>query len=158
MNETSQSNEPSVESGASSDTKEPCRFAPVPCHKSDFEALAALASLPFPPIWYPDIPKLLDWLLDLNGPICRPVAELLRSVPGKQLAPHLRKIFQGDDLEWQLNSLVFLIAEMDDPVPEILTDVENWYSRRKGDVKEEWDMVDDTEIAIAKLKQQLKKA
>lgn len=160
MTERSGPNKASVESGASSDIREPSDpnpIAPLPRHKSDFDALAALASLPCPQIWYPDIPQLLEWLLDLNWPICRPVAELLSHVPGEQLASYLHEIFLGDDLEWQLNSLVFLIAEMGDPVPEILVDVENWYNRCKGDVEKEWDMVDDAEVAIAKLKQHLKK-
>jgi hypothetical protein len=72
----------------------------IPKHKDDQEVIEALKKLSFEEI-KPIVPELLEWLQDINWPIARPVAEVLKPF-SDQLVPEILKILKTNDGIWKL--------------------------------------------------------
>ena len=72
----------------------------IPKHKDDQEVIEALKKLSFEEI-KPIIPELLEWLQDINWPIARPVAEVLKPFSDK-LVPDILNILKTNDGIWKL--------------------------------------------------------
>jgi hypothetical protein len=71
----------------------------VPKHKSDI-ATARLAAQAGYPAVEPILYDLLTWLQDCNWPVSHVIFDFLASI-GAPLAPHIRRVFDGDDYIWQ---------------------------------------------------------
>ena len=71
----------------------------VPKNKSDI-ATARLAVQAGYPAVEPVLYELLEWLQDCNWPVARELDSFLASI-GAPLAPHIRRVFSGDDYIWQ---------------------------------------------------------
>ncbi|GGH67316.1 hypothetical protein HNQ91_001681 [Filimonas zeae] len=78
----------------------------VPGHKDDQEVIEGLKKLSFEEM-KPIVSDLLEWLQDINWPIARPVAEVLRPF-ADQLVPDIIKILRTNDGIWKLWVLVAL--------------------------------------------------
>lgn len=71
----------------------------VPQDKHDHEAAKAAISAGYPAV-DPILPDLLEWLQDMNWPVAQSLAPFLASI-GEPLIPHLKKIFESDDVIWK---------------------------------------------------------
>jgi hypothetical protein len=71
----------------------------VPKHKSDIETARLAVNAGFPAV-EPVLYDLLEWLQDCNWPVAHELFDFLASI-GAPLAPHIRRVFSGDDLIWQ---------------------------------------------------------
>ncbi|WPV02318.1 DUF5071 domain-containing protein [Mucilaginibacter sp. cycad4] len=71
----------------------------MPKHKDDQRVIAGLKKLSFEQL-EPIIPDLLEWLQDMNWPIARPVADILKPFADR-LVPYIIRILKTDDGEWK---------------------------------------------------------
>ena len=85
----------------------------IPKHKHDHDVISGLKALSFEQL-KPIIPELLEWLQDLNWPIARPIADILKPFADK-LTPEIIKILKTDDGMWKLWILVTLARTTTDP-------------------------------------------
>ena len=59
----------------------------------------------------PLLPELLEWIADINWPICRDAIELVLTVP-EYVAEPVCKILQTTDEGWKCNCLVYVVREL----------------------------------------------
>jgi hypothetical protein len=85
----------------------------IPKNKHDHEVIDDLKKLSFEQL-QPIVPDLLEWLQDMNWPIARPVADILKPFADK-IAPDIIKIFKTDDGIWKMWVLVNLTVNATDP-------------------------------------------
>jgi hypothetical protein len=71
----------------------------VPRSKHDDEAADAAIAAGYPAV-DPILPDLLEWLQDMNWPVAQSLAPFLASI-GEPLIPHLKKIFESNDVIWK---------------------------------------------------------
>ncbi len=71
----------------------------IPKDKSDSEAVARLKAASEERV-APLVPTLLEWLQDINWPVARPIAEVLREHPTELVEP-IRAVLNGDDDIWK---------------------------------------------------------
>lgn len=81
----------------------------VPTHKSDTEKVRAIVALGYPAV-APIIPRLLEWMQDLNWPVAQELHPFLASI-GAPLAPEVRRILETDDETWKFWILGMVVAE-----------------------------------------------
>lgn len=81
----------------------------VPTHKLDTEKVRAIVALGYPAV-APIIPRLLEWMQDLNWPVALELRPFLASI-GAPLAPDVRRILETDDETWKLWILGTIVAE-----------------------------------------------
>ena len=67
----------------------------LPKHKHDIESVDRLRELGFPTI-EPIITGIIEWVVDGNWPVARPLQSLLIDI-GKPIAPYLKEFLSGDD-------------------------------------------------------------
>lgn len=79
----------------------------LPTNKSDTTAIAHLNTLGVSVI-APLVPRLLEWVQDINWPVAEPVIALLRKYPPITTEP-LRQILRGNDGAWKANCLEYLV-------------------------------------------------
>lgn len=89
----------------------------VPVTKFETEKARALVQLGFPAV-EPVVPKILEWLQDLNWPVGRVFQPFLASI-GQPLAPYIRDILQGQDDGWKYSVLRAVV----DKSPELARDL-----------------------------------
>ena len=78
----------------------------VPKHKDDQKVIAELRKLSFEHL-EPIIPNLLEWLQDMNWPIARPVADILKPFADRMI-PNIIRILKTNDWEWKQSMLAIL--------------------------------------------------
>lgn len=71
----------------------------IPRSKHDFDRAHAVVALGYPAV-EPILPKLLEWLQDMNWPIAHVLGPFLAGI-GAPLAPFLRPIMSGNDGTWK---------------------------------------------------------
>ena len=71
----------------------------VPKDKLDIETAQLASRAGFPAV-EPVLYELLEWIQDCNWPVARELFPFLASI-GEPLAPHIRRVFAGDDYIWQ---------------------------------------------------------
>jgi hypothetical protein len=71
----------------------------LPADKADVNAATALADFP-PESLEPHIPRLLEWLQDMNWPVARPVAAALSRCSVALVDP-IRAVLLGNDDIWK---------------------------------------------------------
>jgi hypothetical protein len=86
----------------------------IPKHKHDHEVIDKLRELSFEQL-KPIIPDLLEWLQDMNWPIGRPIADILKPFADK-MTPEIIKILRTNDSMWELWVLVNLARDTTDPL------------------------------------------
>lgn len=82
----------------------------LPRDKSDFGNARALVALGYPAV-APVLKDLLAWLQDGNWPISRLVGDFFLTIP-EAIAPLVREVLEGDDLQWKYWCIVRLIGQM----------------------------------------------
>jgi len=85
----------------------------IPKNKHDHNVIAGLRELSFEQL-RPIIPELLEWMQDMNWPIGRPIADILKPFVDR-IAPEIIKIFNTNDGLWKLWVLTNLTADATDP-------------------------------------------
>ena len=91
----------------------------IPRHKHDLERAEAAIAAGHTQV-KPILPKLLEWLQDMNWPVADVLAPFLTSI-GIDLEPHLRKIFQTDDELWKY-WIINEILEESEPLAAVMKD------------------------------------
>jgi hypothetical protein len=71
----------------------------VPKDKLDLETAQRAVAAGYPAV-EPVLYQLLEWIQDCNWPVARELFPFLASI-GEPLAPHIRRVFAGDDYVWQ---------------------------------------------------------
>jgi hypothetical protein len=71
----------------------------LPIDKMDTEAASKVVAIGFPGV-EPVLPKLLEWLQDMNWPVAQVLQPFLASV-GAPLAVHIRAVLATDDDVWK---------------------------------------------------------
>jgi hypothetical protein len=71
----------------------------LPIDKADTEAASKVVATGFPSV-APVLPKLLEWLQDMNWPVAQILQPFLASI-GAPLAPHIRAVLATDDDVWK---------------------------------------------------------
>jgi hypothetical protein len=80
----------------------------VPITKFDTEKASALVHLGYPTI-EPVIPKLLEWMQDLNWPVAHVFQPFLASI-GQPIAPNVRVVLSGEDSGWKYSLLSAVVS------------------------------------------------
>ena len=70
-----------------------------PKTKDDIETARRTVEAGYPSV-EPILYELLTWLQDCNWPVAHVLFDFLASI-GAPLAPHIRRVFSGDDYVWQ---------------------------------------------------------
>lgn len=86
----------------------PAPLVQIPRDKFD-TATAELVLSMDPSAVEPVIPALLEWMQDMNWPVAGVLQPYFSRV-GLPLAPHCRRILEGDDDIWKLNLIVHVVA------------------------------------------------
>lgn len=84
----------------------------VPKHKHDQEVIPKLKQLSFDEL-KPIIPKLLEWMQDMNWPIGSEVFGVLEPFQGK-LTPFFLDILKTNDEEWKTYILIWFGKQTED--------------------------------------------
>lgn len=84
----------------------------IPKNKFDKHGIARLKKLSFEEI-EPIIPELLEWMQDMNWPIGRPIADILKPFASR-ITPHIINILQTDDNMWKYWVLLHLTKKTSD--------------------------------------------
>lgn len=92
----------------------------IPKHKDDQKVIEGLKWLSFEEI-KPIIPNLLEWLQDINWPIARPIAEILKPF-SDNIVPEIIKILSTNDGLWKWGTLTTLARTTTNPM--LLTEIE----------------------------------
>ena len=71
----------------------------LPIDKTDTAAVSKIVAVGFPGV-APVLPKLLEWLQDMNWPVAQILQPFLASI-GAPLAPHIRAVLTADDDVWK---------------------------------------------------------
>ena len=88
----------------------------LPADKHDCEAIARLKAAGRAAV-VPLVPRLLEWIQDMNWPVARPVVELLSDYPDELVTP-VRAVLRGDDDVWKY----WVVSELLVDGPEELRD------------------------------------
>jgi hypothetical protein len=108
----------------------------VPKSKHDHEAANAAVAAGYPAV-EPILPELLEWLQDMNWPVAKSLAPFLASV-GEPLIPHLKRIFESEDVIWK----AWIISEIIEENPELATVFRDYLEslayNRPNDEDDEW--------------------
>jgi hypothetical protein len=78
--------------------------------KHDQEAIERLRKLQ-PEQLVPLLPELLEWIADINWPICRDAIELVLTVP-EHVAEPVCKVLQTTDEGWKCNCLDYVVRDL----------------------------------------------
>jgi hypothetical protein len=89
----------------------------LPQNKHDVEQARALVALGFPGV-EPVLPRLLEWVQDMNWPVAQVLAPFLAGI-GKPLAPHIERVLRTDDLAWQ----DFILSGVVSRSPELIEEL-----------------------------------
>jgi hypothetical protein len=81
----------------------------IPKHKDDQKVIAGLKKLSFDEL-KPIIPELLEWMQDMNWPIGRPIADILKPFADRMI-PELIAILRTNDSMWELWILINLARD-----------------------------------------------
>jgi len=92
----------------------------IPKHKFDEGVIAGLKELSFEQL-RPIIPELLEWLQDMNWPIAKPIADILKPFADR-MTPQIIEILRTNDSMWELWILVTLARTTTDPL--LLNEIE----------------------------------
>ncbi|SDE41334.1 protein of unknown function [Mucilaginibacter pineti] len=92
----------------------------IPKHKHDQKVIADLKKLSFEQL-KPIIPELLEWMQDMNWPIGRPIADILKPFADK-IIPEIIEILRTNDGMWELWILINLARDTTDPT--LLSEIE----------------------------------
>ncbi|MFC0518176.1 DUF5071 domain-containing protein [Mucilaginibacter angelicae] len=92
----------------------------IPKHKDDQKVIAGLKKLSFEQL-KPIVPDLLEWLQDMNWPIARPVADILKPFADR-MTPDIIRILKTNDGEWKQSMLGNLARNTTDP--QLLSEIE----------------------------------
>ena len=71
----------------------------LPVDKTDAAAASKVVAIGFPSV-EPVLPRLLEWLQDMNWPVAQILQPFLASI-GPPLAPHIRAVLATDDDVWK---------------------------------------------------------
>jgi hypothetical protein len=71
----------------------------LPIDKTDTEAASKVVAIGLPGV-EPVLPKLLEWLQDMNWPVAQILQPFLASI-GAPLVPHIRAVLATDDDVWK---------------------------------------------------------
>ncbi|WP_342041932.1 DUF5071 domain-containing protein [Bacillus sp. OTU2372] len=66
------------------------------------------------------LPKLLEWIQDMNWVISPKIAELLLEYPN-EIIPHIRKVFETEDDIWKFWCLDVLVKHLPSDSRKVLT-------------------------------------
>ena len=88
----------------------------LPKNKSDTASADSLVQLGYPAV-EPILSELLFWLQDEKWLSGQHLLPLLRNI-GMPLVPHLRKVFETDNIEWQANVIYDVILYNHDLIKE----------------------------------------
>ncbi|NOR61652.1 MAG: DUF5071 domain-containing protein [Rhodobacteraceae bacterium] len=97
-------------------TLKPC----IPKDKFDTEAVSRAVALGYPAI-NPILPELLVWMQDLNWPVAQDLAPILANA-GPEIAPALRDIIRGDDLDGVYFVIVGVVLDANNEVWKLIED------------------------------------
>lgn len=120
----------------------------LPRDKHDFERVAQLHQLDKASL-VPMIPRLVEWLQDINWPIAMEVASLLLKHP-EETIPHIKNVLKTKDDLWKEWCLQFFVKELPFPFIEQFSEnlVRMAYAPTEGELLEE---VNETAINILSL-------
>ncbi|WP_232490301.1 DUF5071 domain-containing protein [Neobacillus cucumis] len=82
----------------------------LPKDKFDIEAVEKIKGLSRAEI-ISLLPKLLEWIQDINWVIAPKIAELLLEYPN-EIIPHIRKVFENEDDIWKFWCLDVLVKHL----------------------------------------------
>lgn len=94
----------------------------LPRDKHDIENVEKLIALGYPAV-APGIPRLLEWLQDMNWPVAQALRPFLANI-GLPLAGDIRVILKGDDLVWTFWILDTLVAPCEDLTAALRPEIE----------------------------------
>ncbi len=92
----------------------------IPKHKDDQKVIAGLKKLSFEEL-EPIIPELLVWMQDMNWPIGRPIADILKPFVSR-MTSEIIKILRTNDSTWEYWVLTNLVSDTTDPL--VLMEIE----------------------------------
>lgn len=92
----------------------------IPKNKHDRHGITELKKLSFEEI-EPIVPKLLEWLQDMNWPVAEPVANVLKPFADR-ITPQIIDILRTDDNMWKYWILLSLTENTNDPL--LLSEIE----------------------------------
>src|SRR5882757_8668456 len=92
----------------------------IPKDKFDDKGIDELKKLSFEQL-KPILPELLKWLQDMNWPVARSIADILKPFADK-MTPELIKILKTNDSMWEFWVLINLARNTTDPL--LLTEIE----------------------------------
>jgi hypothetical protein len=82
-----------------------------PKDKFDFDTASQLRNYSYAEI-KPIVPKLLEWIQDMNWPVARTVADYLESI-SENLADEILKVLKGNDDIWKWGCLRIYLRTID---------------------------------------------
>lgn len=82
----------------------------LPRHKFDNERVEIIKKMDREKI-LPLLPRLLEWIQDMNWPVAPSVLELLLTFP-EEIVPHVQDLLYSDDDNWKWFILRFLVTEL----------------------------------------------
>ena len=82
----------------------------LPKDKFDLEAVKKIKNLSRSEIIFL-LPKLLEWIQDMNWVIAPKIAELLLEYPN-EIIPHIKKVFETEDDIWKFWCLDVLVTHL----------------------------------------------
>lgn len=84
----------------------------IPKPKHDHEVISELKELSFEQI-KPILPQLLEWLQDMNWPIGRSIADVLKPFANR-ITSEIIKVLRSNDSMWELWVLINLVRNTTD--------------------------------------------
>ena len=91
----------------------------IPKHKDDQKVIGRLKKLSFEQI-KPIVSELLEWIQDMNWPIAKPIADILKPFV-ERMAPEIINILKTNDGIWKLSVLNIAVNTAD---PDLLNEIE----------------------------------
>ena len=82
----------------------------IPKDKHDIEAVEQLKKAGAELV-IPLLPKLLEWIQDMNWPVAEPMVELLLQYPN-EITPLVEQVLRGDDDMWIYWCLVNIVPKL----------------------------------------------
>lgn len=82
----------------------------LPRHKFDNDSVAMIKKMDRDKI-LPLLPKLLEWIQDMNWPVAPSVLGLLLTFP-EEIVPHVQDVLSSDDDNWKWFILHFLVIKL----------------------------------------------
>ncbi len=108
----------------------------IPQDKHDIERAEKAIQAGYPAV-APTLPRLLEWVQDMNWPVAQILAPFLASI-GSPLIPHIQQIFKTDDEVWKYWIISRILMESPELATALRAEVERIaYSPTQSEAEEE---------------------